>query len=196
MQEIINALKKGEIIMVSDDADRENECDLICSAEKLTNEQMAFIIRYSGGIVCAPASIDILNKLNFHQMISNNTDRHQTAFTISVDYIHGTTTGISSSDRTKTIRAMCLDNVKPDDFQRPGHVFPLRANPNGLKERQGHTETAIELMKLANLKEVAVISELLNDDGSTMVGKDLHVFSKKHNLKMTSVKDIYNYIYK
>ena len=196
MENIINALKNGEIIMVSDDPDRENECDLICSAENLTNEQMAFIIRYSGGIVCAPANIEILNKLNFHQMISDNTDRHQTAFTISVDYIHGTTTGISSSDRTKTIKAMCSDNVKPDDFQRPGHVFPLRGNPNGLKERQGHTETSIELMKLANLKEVAVISELLNDDGSTMVGEDLHVFSKKHNLKMTSVKDIYNYIYK
>ena len=181
--------------MVSDDPDRENECDLICSAEKLTNEQMAFIIRYSGGIVCAPANTEILNKLNFHQMISNNTDRHQTAFTISVDYINGTTTGISSSDRTKTIRAMCADEVKPGDFQRPGHIFPLRANINGLKERQGHTEASIELMKLANLKEVAVISELLNDDGSTMVGEDLHVFSKKHNLKMTSVKEIYNYIY-
>lgn len=195
MEGVIESLKNGEIIMVSDDPDRENECDLICSGEKLTNEQMAFIIRYSGGIVCAPASINILEKLNFHQMITNNTDRHQTAFTISVDYIHDTTTGISSSDRTKTIRAMCSDDVKPEDFQRPGHVFPLRSNPNGLKERRGHTESSIELMKLANLKEVAVISELLNDDGSTMCGEDLHIFSKKHNLKITSVKEIYEYIY-
>jgi len=195
MDEIIKALKNGEIVMVCDDPDRENECDLICSAENLTNEQMAFIIRYSGGIVCVPAEEYILKKLNFHPMIKQNTDRHQTAFTISVDYIHGTTTGISSSDRTKTVHAICSDNAKPSDFQRPGHVFPLKANSKGLKERRGHTEASVELMKLAGLKPIAVISELLNDDGSTMCGKTLHDFSKEHSLKMTSVKDIYYYLF-
>ena len=194
MENIILALQNGEIIMVSDDPDRENECDLICSAEKITNEQMAFIIRYSGGIVCVPTDEEILNKLEFSQMVENNSDRHQTAFTVSVDCLHDTTTGISSSDRTKTILAMCSDLSKPEDFQKPGHVFPLRACKGGLKERRGHTEASVDLMKLAGLKPIAVISELLNDDGSTMYGEDLHKFSKTHNLKLTSVSDIYNYL--
>ena len=122
ISEILECLRNGEIIMVSDDPDRENECDLICSAEHLTTEQMAFIIRYSGGIVCVPCSSEILNKLEFNQMVSNNTDRHQTLFTVSVDYIPGTTTGISASDRTKTIKAICSDNSNPQDFQKPRHV--------------------------------------------------------------------------
>ena len=195
MNKIINSLKKGEIVMVSDDPDRENECDLICSAENLTNEQMAFIIRYTGGIVCVPTTKNILEKLNFKPMTNNNSDRHQTAFTISVDYILGTTTGISSSDRTKTVKAMTLDDINPKYFQKPGHVFPLCSREGGLKVRRGHTEASVELMKLAGLKPIAVISELLNDDGSTMCGEDLTTFSKKFNLQKTSVKEIYEYIY-
>jgi 3,4-dihydroxy 2-butanone 4-phosphate synthase/GTP cyclohydrolase II len=128
-------------------------------------------------------------------MVENNTDRHHTSFTISVDYLHGTTTGISSSDRTKTARAIASGKSKPGDFQRPGHVFPLCAVSGGLKERRGHTEASIALMKIADLKPIAVISELLNDDGSTMCGEDLHKFSKKHNLNMTSVKELYYYLY-
>jgi 3,4-dihydroxy-2-butanone 4-phosphate synthase len=195
MQKIIDALKHGEIVMVSDDPNREDECDLICSAENLTNEQMAFIIRYTGGIVCVPTTKKILDKLKFQPMTENNSDRHKTAFTVSVDYIPGTTTGISSSDRTKTIKAMTLENVNPSDFQKPGHVFPLCSKEGGLKVRRGHTEASVELMKLAGLKPIAVISELLNDDGSTMCGNNLEIFSKKYNLQKTSVKEIYDYIY-
>ncbi len=196
MDKVIESLKNGKIVMVCDDQDRENECDLICSAENLTNEQMAFFIRYTGGIVCVPTSKDIIDRLNFYPMTNLNTDRHSTAFTVSVDYLHGTTTGISSMDRTKTIKAITNNDSRPDDFQRPGHVFPLLPHSGGLKMRRGHTEASIELMKLANLKEVAVISELLNEDGSTMCGDKLTDFSKIHNLDMISIEEIYNYLYK
>ena len=194
MDSIITALRNGKIVMVCDDPDRENECDLICSGEHLTNEQMAFIIRYTGGIVCVATTKARLNILKFPKMIENNTDRHQTAFTVSVDYKPGTTTGISSSDRTKTIKAIASDNVNPEDFQKPGHVFPLCCNEGGIAVRRGHTEASIELMKLAGLKHVAVISELLNDDGSTMCGTNLNIFAEKHNLVMTSIKELCEYI--
>ena len=193
--DIIEDIKNGKMIMLCDDIDRENECDLICAGEKITAETMAFIIRYTGGIVCTPITEDIAQKFNLDFMIKNNTDRHQTNFTESIDHIPSTTTGISALDRVNTVLALCNNDTKPSDFQKPGHLFPLISRKNLLKERRGHTEASTELMKLAHMKPVAVISELLNDDGSTKKGADLIKFSKEHNLKITTIEELYNFIY-
>jgi len=191
--EIVSALKafeEGEIVVVVDDDDRENEGDLIVAAVHCTTEKMAFIIRHTSGIVCAPMTTGEAKRLNLAPMVAENDAPHATAFTISVDYRHDTTTGISAAERNSTVRALANPNSGAVDFVRPGHVFPLVARQGGVLMRSGHTEAAVDLCKLAGLPAVGVISELVNDDGSVMRGTQVADFAKQHKLKTISVADL------
>jgi 3,4-dihydroxy 2-butanone 4-phosphate synthase/GTP cyclohydrolase II len=191
--EAIRAFEAGEIVVVTDDDDRENEGDLIVSAVHCTPEKMAFIVRHTSGIVCAPMTGQEANRLNLAPMVANNDDPHATAFTVSVDYKHGTTTGISADDRTSTVRGLANPNSGAQDFSRPGHIFPLVAKAGGVLMRSGHTEAAVDLCKLAGLPEVGVISELVNDNGTVMRGPQVTEFAAQHELKMVSVADLISY---
>ncbi len=188
--EAIRAFEAGEIIVVTDDDDRENEGDLIVAAVHCTGEKMAFIIRHTSGIVCAPMTASEAKRLNLGPMVSENDAPHSTAFTVSIDYRHGTTTGISADDRTATVRGLANPNAGAVDFVRPGHVFPLVAREGGVLMRSGHTEAAVDLCKLASLPPVGVISELMNDDGSVMRGPQVSAFAEKHGLKSISVAEL------
>jgi 3,4-dihydroxy-2-butanone 4-phosphate synthase len=189
----LDQLRIGGIVIVIDDPNRENEGDLIMAAEFITEEKMAFFIRYTGGIVCVPCKKELMDRLEIGMMVENNTDYKQTAFTASIDYSTGTTTGISASDRAKTVKALTDSKTKPEDFTRPGHVFPLVYKEGGVLARGGHTEAGVDLMNLAGLKPVAVISELMNDDGTLMRNKELSEFSEKMNMPLLSVQDLKNY---
>ncbi len=191
--EAIRAFEAGEIVVVTDDDDRENEGDLIVAAVHCTGEKMAFIVRHTSGIVCSPMTSLEANRLNLNPMVANNDDPHATAFTVSVDYKHGTTTGISADDRTSTVRGLANPNSGAQDFSRPGHIFPLVAKEGGVLIRSGHTEAAVDLCKLSGLPEVGVISELVNDDGTVMRGPQVMAFSQEHNLKTVSVADLISY---
>ncbi len=191
--EAIRAFEAGEIVVVMDDDDRENEGDLIVSAVHCTAEKMAFIIRHTSGIVCAPMTSKEADRLNLNPMVANNDDPHATAFTVSVDYKHGTTTGISADDRTSTVRGLANPNAGAKDFSRPGHIFPLVAKEGGVLMRSGHTEAAVDLCKLSGLPEVGVISELVNDDGTVMRGPQVLAFAEANNLKTVSVADLIAY---
>lgn len=188
--EAIRAFEAGEIVIVTDDDDRENEGDLIVAAVHCTGEKMAFIIRYTSGIVCVPMTGTEAKRLNLGAMVADNDAPHSTAFTVSVDYKHGTTTGISAEERTATVRGLANPNAGAADFVRPGHVFPLVAREGGVLMRSGHTEAAVDLCKLAGLPPVGVISELMNDDGSVMRGAQVADFAEKHHLKTLSVADL------
>lgn len=189
----IKAFETGEIVVVVDDDDRENEGDLIVAAVHCTSEKMAFIIRHTSGIVCAPMTPDDAKRLNLGPMVSENDAPHATAFTVSVDCKHNTTTGISASDRNSTVRSLANPNAGAIDFVRPGHIFPLVAKEGGVLMRSGHTEAAVDLCKLAELPPVGVISELVNDDGTVMRGAQVSSFADKNNLKMISVADLISY---
>ncbi len=189
----IEAFGRGEIVVVTDDDDRENEGDLIIGAVHTTPEKMAFIIRHTCGIVCAPVTGEIARRLHLAPMVADSDAIHGTAFTISVDYRHGTTTGISADDRTATIRELANGNAGRGDFVRPGHVFPLIAKDGGVLMRSGHTEAAIDLCRLAAIEPVAAICELVNDDGTVMRGPQVSSFAKKHALKRISVADLIAY---
>jgi 3,4-dihydroxy 2-butanone 4-phosphate synthase/GTP cyclohydrolase II len=189
----IRAFEAGEIVVVVDDDDRENEGDLIVAAVHCTPEKMAFIIRHTSGIVCAPMTGADARRLNLSAMVAENDAPHSTAFTVSVDYRHGTTTGISAEERTMTVRGLANPNSGAADFVRPGHVFPLVAREGGVLMRSGHTEAAVDLCRLAGLPPVGVISELMNDDGSVMRGQQVATFADKHNLKILSVADLIAY---
>jgi len=189
----IRAFEAGEIVVVTDDDDRENEGDLIVAAVHCTSEKMAFIVRHTSGIVCAPMTSTEAVRLNLNPMVSNNDDPHATAFTVSVDYKHGTTTGISADDRTSTVRGLANPNSGAQDFSRPGHIFPLVAKEGGVLMRSGHTEAAVDLCRLAGLQEVGVISELVNDDGTVMRGPQVMTFAEKNDLKTISVADLISY---
>ncbi|MEM9278058.1 MAG: 3,4-dihydroxy-2-butanone-4-phosphate synthase [Pseudomonadota bacterium] len=189
----IRAFEAGEIVVVMDDDDRENEGDLIVAAVHCTQEKMAFIVRHTSGIVCAPMTVTEAKRLNLNPMVADNDDPHATAFTVSVDYKHGTTTGISADDRTSTVRGLANPNSGAQDFSRPGHIFPLVAKEGGVLMRSGHTEAAVDLCKLAELPEVGVISELVNDDGTVMRGPQVLGFAEAHNLKTISVADLISY---
>src|SRR5439155_17589454 len=193
VHEAIDAFSRGEILVVTDDDDRENEGDLIVAAVHATPEKIAFIIRHTAGIVCAPITGEIARRLHLAPMVADSDAIHGTAFTISVDYRHGTTTGISADDRTATIRALANGNAGRADFVRPGHVFPLIAKDGGVLMRSGHTEAAIELCRLADIETVAAICELLNDDGTVMRGPQVAAFAKKHSLRRISVADLIAY---
>ena len=193
VREAIEAFARGEIVVVTDDDDRENEGDLIIAAVHATPEKMAFIIRHTCGIVCAPLTGEIARRLHLAPMVADNDAIHGTAFTVSVDYRHGTTTGISAEDRTATIRDLANGNAGRADFVRPGHIFPLIAKDGGVLMRSGHTEAAVDLCRLAGIEPVAAICELVNDDGTVMRGPQVAAFAKKHALKRISVADLIAY---
>jgi 3,4-dihydroxy 2-butanone 4-phosphate synthase / GTP cyclohydrolase II len=191
--EAVEAFAKGEIVIVTDDDDRENEGDLIVAASLCTPEKMAFIIRNTCGIVCTPMPPDEARRLRLDPMVSSNDTMHGTAFTVTIDYKHGTTTGISADDRNATVRGLANPNAGASDFSRPGHIFPLIAKEGGVLMRSGHTEAAVDLCKLAKLPPVGVICELVNDDGTVMKGVQINAFAAKHGLKQITVADLIAY---
>lgn len=186
----LKAFERGEIVVVTDDDDRENEGDLIVAAVHCTPEKMAFMIRHTSGIVCAPMTGPEARRLNLAPMVADNDSPHSTAFTVSVDYRHGTTTGISAEERNSTARALANPNSGAADFVRPGHIFPLIAREGGVLMRSGHTEAAVDLCQLTDLPPVGVISELMNDDGSVMRGSQVRAFAQKHGLRQISVAEL------
>ncbi|WP_445501624.1 3,4-dihydroxy-2-butanone-4-phosphate synthase [Microvirga sp. G4-2] len=189
----IEAFARGEIVIVTDDDDRENEGDLIVAASLCTPEKLAFIIRNTCGIVCAPLTASEARRLRLDPMVASNDAPLGTAFTVSVDVKHGLTTGISAEQRSNTVRALANHNMGAADFVRPGHVFPLIAKDGGVLMRSGHTEAAVDLCKLAGLPPVGVICELANDDGTVMKGAQIDAFAEKHDLKRISVADLIAY---
>ncbi|KQZ12837.1 MULTISPECIES: 3,4-dihydroxy-2-butanone-4-phosphate synthase [unclassified Mesorhizobium] len=191
--EAVRAFERGEIVVVMDDDGRENEGDLIVAAVHCTPEKMAFIVRHTSGIVCTPMLKEDARRLNLAPMVADNDSAHTTAFTVSVDFKHGTTTGISAEDRTLTVRNLANGNVGGADFVRPGHIFPLIAREGGVLMRSGHTEAAVDLCKLAGLPPVGVISELVNDDGTVKRGPQVAAFAEEHGLKQVSVADLIAY---
>ena len=189
----IEAIKAGQMIVVVDDDDRENEGDLIMAAQHATPEQVAFIIRHTSGILCTPLTQEIAKRLKLDPMVARNDAPLATAFTVSVDVKHGLTTGISAEERCNTVRALANANIGADDFVRPGHVFPLISKPGGVLMRSGHTEAATDLCRLAGLEPVGLISELVNDNGTVKRGEDVSGFAKEHGLVMCSVADLIAY---
>ena len=189
----VNELKKGNLIIVVDDENRENEGDLLGVAELMTPENVNFMISQAKGLVCAPISRDIAQRLDINLMTEKNSDKHGTKFTISVDAAHGTTTGISAFERSITLRELAKPNSKKDDFVRPGHVFPLIAEDGGVLRRAGHTEAAVDLAKLAKMNPAGAICEIINDDGTMARLPELIKFSQKHNLALITIKDLISY---
>ena len=190
---VIAAFARGEVVVVTDDDDRENEGDLFCAASLCTSEKMAFIIRNTSGIVCAPMGADDARRLRLDPMVAANDAPLGTAFTVSVDVRHGLTTGISAEERTNTVRALANGNSGAADFVRPGHVFPLVAKEGGVLMRSGHTEACIDLCRLAELPPVGVLAELMNDDGTVMRGPAVTAFAERHQLKRISIADLIAY---
>lgn len=194
---IIDALKdfsEGKFVLVVDNEDRENEGDLIIAAEKVTTEKMAFMVRHTSGLICVPTTPERLDELQLPLMVPNNTEKMKTAYTISVDYKYNTTTGISAHDRALTARSLANPVITdPNDFNRPGHVFPLRYHEGGVLKRIGHTEASIDLCKISGLQPVGVICELVKDDGQMARRDDCREFADKHNLKLITIADLVQY---
>jgi 3,4-dihydroxy 2-butanone 4-phosphate synthase/GTP cyclohydrolase II len=193
VDEVVAAFARGELVVVTDDDDRENEGDLFVAATLCTPEKMAFIIRHTSGIVCAPMAADDARRLRLDPMVAANDAPLGTAFTVTVDVRHGLTTGISAEERTNTVRALANPNSGAADFVRPGHVFPLVAKEGGVLMRSGHTEACVDLCRLAGLPAVGVLAELMNDDGTVMRGAAVSDFATKHRLKEVSVADLIAY---
>jgi 3,4-dihydroxy 2-butanone 4-phosphate synthase / GTP cyclohydrolase II len=193
VEEIVADLKAGRMVVIMDDEDRENEGDLIMAAELATPEALAFMVRHTSGIICVPMEEERLMRLDLPQMVASNSESHRTAFTVSVDARAGTTTGVSSSDRTTTIHALADAQSKPQDFARPGHIFPLRSRRGGVLVRTGHTEAAVDLCRLAGLQPVGVLSEVVNDDGSMARRPQLEAFAQRHGLKIGTIADLIRY---
>ena len=193
VEEVAAAFGRGEIVVVADDDDRENEGDLFVAASMCTAEKMAFIIRHTSGIVCAPLSVEEAKRLHLDPMVALNDAPLGTAFTVSVDVRHGLTTGISAEERTNTVRALANPNSGAADFVRPGHVFPLVAREGGVLMRSGHTEACIDLCRLAGMAPVGVLSELMNDDGTVMRGAEVGRFAEKHALRRITIADLIAY---
>lgn len=192
IEEALEALRNGEIILVTDDEDRENEGDMICAAEFATTENVNFMAVHAKGLICMPMSIELCNKLHLPQMVDYNTDNHSTAFTVSIDHVE-TTTGISAQERGFTARMAVDDNTKPEDFRRPGHMFPLTAKKNGVLEREGHTEATVDLMRLAGLKECGLCCEIMRDDGTMMRSAELQEKAKEWGLKFITIQALKEY---
>src|SRR2546421_4326167 len=193
VEAVVAAFAAGEIVVVTDDDDRENEGDLFVAASQCTPEKMAFIIRHTSGIVCAPLSSEEAKRLHLDPMVAANDAPLGTAFTVSVDVRHGLTTGISAEERTNTVRALANGNAGASDFVRPGHVFPLVAKDGGVLMRSGHTEACVDLCRLAGLPPVGVLAELMNDDGTVMRGPAVAEFADKHKLKRVTIADVIAY---
>lgn len=190
----INAIADGQFVVVVDDEDRENEGDLIIAADKVTPESIAFMVRYTSGVICCSMEGTDLDRLQLQQMVPNNTDPKNTAFTITCDLKHGTSTGISAADRACSLRALASPHSVPEDFNRPGHIFPLRYTEGGVLKRAGHTEAALDFSRLAGCAPVGVLSEIVNDnDGSMARLPDLEIFAKEHGLVLTSIADLVKY---
>lgn len=194
IEEAIEAIRKGEVIIVVDDEDRENEGDFICAAELVTPEIVNFMATHGRGLICAPLIEDRCDELGLELMVGKNTAMHETPFTVSVDLIgHGCTTGISASDRAKTIKALIDPQIDPDELGKPGHIFPLKAKRGGVLRRTGHTEAAIDLSRLAGLQPAGVLVEIMNEDGSMARLPDLMKVKERFNLKLITIKDLINY---
>lgn len=192
IEEILEDLRQGKMVIMVDDPDRENEGDLICAAEFATLYNVNFMASYAKGLICMPMSRELTHKLKLGQMVVENTDNHSTAFTVSIDHVD-TTTGISALERSITAMKVVEDDSKPEDFRRPGHMFPLEARNGGVLKRGGHTEATVDLMRLAGLKECGLCCEIMNDEGTMMRTTELLVFAKKHNLKISSIADLIKY---
>ena len=192
IEEALEDLRQGKIILVSDDEDRENEGDFICAAEFATTENVNFMAVHGKGLICMPMSAELCGKLRFPQMVQNNTDVHQTAFTVSIDHVD-TTTGISAAERSLTAIHCVNDDAKPEDFRMPGHMFPLLAKKNGVLERDGHTEATVDLMRLAGLKECGLCCEIMREDGEMMRTPELIELAQKWDMKYITIKALQEY---
>ena len=192
VEDCLAALKRGEIVLVTDDADRENEGDCICAAEFATLQNVNFMATYAKGLICMPMSADWCQRLDLPQMVATNTDNHQTAFTVSIDAVE-TTTGISAAERSMTALATVREGAKPVDFRRPGHMFPLEARAGGVLRRAGHTEATVDLCRLAGLKQVGLCCEIMKDDGTMARLSDVKAFAAKHGLKTMTIADLIAY---
>lgn len=192
IENALKALKEGKIILVTDDEDRENEGDLICSAEAATTENVNFMATYAKGLICMPMSQAIADRLMLSPMVEHNTDNHETAFTVSIDY-KDTTTGISAQERGMTARMCVSENASAMDFRRPGHMFPLIAKAGGVLERNGHTEATVDLMRLAGLSECGLCCEIMREDGTMMRAEELHEFADRHELSYITIQEIQEY---
>jgi 3,4-dihydroxy 2-butanone 4-phosphate synthase/GTP cyclohydrolase II len=193
IEEALEDLRQGKMIILVDDEDRENEGDLTIAAEKVTPEAINFMAKYGRGLICLALSSDIVERLRLPLMVYDNRSPFNTAFTVSIEARHGVSTGISAADRAHTVRTAVADDAKPEDLIQPGHVFPLRARRGGVLFRTGQTEGSVDLARLARLKPAAVICEIMNDDGTMARMADLEKFSVKHQMKITSVADIIAY---
>ena len=192
VEEALEELRNGRVILVTDDPDRENEGDFICAAQFATTENINFMATHGKGLICMPMSAEYVHKLRVPQMVQDNTDNHETAFTVSIDHVK-TTTGISAAERSVTAMGCVADDAKPEDFRRPGHMFPLLAKDNGVLERNGHTEATVDLCRLAGLKECGLCCEIMRDDGTMMRMPELTELAEKWNLKFITIKDLQNY---
>ena len=192
IEEALEDLRNGKIILATDDPDRENEGDFICAAEFATTENINFMATHGKGLICMPMSKAYVQKLQFPQMVTQNTDNHETAFTVSIDHV-STTTGISAAERSITAMKCVEEDAKPEDFRRPGHMFPLLARKNGVLEREGHTEATVDLMRLAGLKECGLCCEIMREDGTMMRTPELIKLAQKWGIKFITIKDLQNY---
>ncbi len=192
IEEALEDLRRGKIILVTDDEDRENEGDFICAAQFATTENINFMATHGKGLICMPMSEEYVEKLKLPQMVENNTDNHETAFTVSIDYIT-TTTGISAVERSITALACVKEDAKPEDFRRPGHMFPLKAKKNGVLERNGHTEATVDLCRLAGLKECGLCCEIMREDGTMMRTEELSKLAQQYQMKFITIKDLQDY---
>ncbi|AUH02040.1 3,4-dihydroxy-2-butanone-4-phosphate synthase [Prodigiosinella confusarubida] len=193
VERALDALRQGRGVMVLDDEDRENEGDMIFSAEKMTVEQMALTIRHGSGIVCLCLTEERRQALELPMMVEHNSSHYQTAFTVTIEAAEGVTTGVSAADRITTIRAAIADDARPSDLNHPGHVFPLRALPGGVLVRGGHTEATVDMMTLAGLKPFGVLCELTNDDGSMAHAPEVITFAKQHDMPVLTIEDLVEY---
>jgi 3,4-dihydroxy 2-butanone 4-phosphate synthase/GTP cyclohydrolase II len=190
IEEAVAAIARGELVIVVDDEDRENEGDLITAADVITPESMAFMIRYTSGVICMPLEGERLDQLRLPLMVADNTEAQRTAFTVSVDARHGTTTGISAADRCTTVHAMLDEETRPEDLARPGHIFPLRYREGGVLKRAGHTEAAVDLARMAGFRAAGVLAEVVNDDGTMARLPELQKFADEHGLLIISIADL------
>ncbi|UWU24711.1 3,4-dihydroxy-2-butanone-4-phosphate synthase (plasmid) [Rhizobium sp. CB3060] len=194
IEDAIAAISRGEIVVVVDDQDRENEGDLVIASDAVTPAAITFMMNHARGLICVAVEGERLDELDIPLMVPRNTEVLKTAFTVSVDYIPETTTGISAADRAATVRALVTKGTRPDDFARPGHIFPLRAHPAGVLGRPGHTEAAVDLAKLAGRSGSGVICEVANDDGTMARLPDLEKFAERHGLLLVTIEDLIAYL--
>ena len=192
IEEALEELRQGRLILVTDDPDRENEGDLICAAQFATTENVNFMATHAKGLLCMPMSAAYIQKLQFPQMVSHNTDNHETAFTVSIDHV-STTTGISAAERSVTALKCVEEDARPEDFRRPGHMFPLLAKPHGVLERSGHTEATVDLCRLAGLKECGLCCEIMREDGTMMRASELQQKAAEWGLKFITIRDLQSY---